>query len=113
MRAGVRRAGSVPLSRRFRLCSAPYLPLDLPHVDEVLPQLGAQQELPSQDGEAPGRRVPSPVGQQAGAAVQVENGAVPELRARITADHHLQRSRHVGLTMEEEAEAPPTAAALY
>lgn len=73
-----------------------YLPLDLPQVDEVLAQLGRQQVLPAEDGQGPGGAVPPPVGQQAGAAVQVEHGAVPQLGAGVTAHYHLQRSRHVG-----------------
>ena len=71
-----------------------YLPLDLPHVDEVLPQLRAEQVPPAEQSEPPGRGAPSPVGEQAGAAEQVEHGAVPHLRARVAAHDHLQRGRH-------------------
>lgn len=77
-------------------CISPYLPLNLPHVDEVLAQLPRQHVMPSEQGECPGRAVPPPVGQQAGAAVQVEHGDIPELRARVTAHYYLQRRRHVG-----------------
>lgn len=79
-------------------CASPYLSLDLPHVDEVLALLGRQQVLAAEDGQSPGGAVPSAVGEQTGAAVQVEHGAVPQLRAGITAHNYLQRSRHVGST---------------
>lgn len=80
----------------FRCAQVPYLPLDLPDVDEVLAELGGEQELPAENGECPGRAVPSPVREQAGAAVEVEHGAVPQLRAGVTGHYHLQRSRHLG-----------------
>lgn len=38
-----------------------YLPLDLPHVQEVLAQLGGQEVLSAKEGESPSRTVPSPV----------------------------------------------------
>ncbi|PWA19963.1 hypothetical protein CCH79_00020273 [Gambusia affinis] len=83
MRLDIQCTGPGTLSRAVRLGSA------------LLGRLRAEQKLPPQDDEAPGRRVASPVGEQAGAAVEVEDGAVPELGARIAADYHLQRSRHV------------------
>lgn len=39
----------------------PYLPLDLPHVNEILAQLGRQEVLSAEEGESPGRTVASPV----------------------------------------------------
>lgn len=39
----------------------PYLPLDLPHVNEILAQLGGQDVLSAEEGESPGRTVPSPI----------------------------------------------------
>ena len=38
-----------------------YLPLDLPDVDEVLSDLGGEQELAAEQRQSPGRAVPSPV----------------------------------------------------
>lgn len=106
-----RSGATVPCSRGdgLRSCASrwTHLPLDLPHVDEVLGQLGGQQVLASQDGERPGRAVPAPVGEQAGAAVQVEHGDVPKLGARVTADYHLQRSRHVGSSTTIPTREPP------
>ncbi len=105
----------VPCSRYVLLCSgvfrcdSPYLPLDLPHVDEVLTQLSGQQVLPTEDGQRPGGAVPSPVGKQTGAAVQVEYGAVPQLRAGVTAHYHFQRSRHVGSTTTHYTRGKPAA----
>lgn len=61
----------------------PYLPLDLPHVNEILAQLRRQEVLSTEEGESPGRTVPSPVGQKAGTTVKVEHGQVPQLRPRI------------------------------
>lgn len=61
----------------------PYLPLDLPHVNEILSQLGREEVLSAEEGESPGRTVPSPVGQKAGTTVKVEHGQVPKLRIGI------------------------------
>lgn len=80
-----------------------HLPLNLPHVDEVLAQLSRQEVLAAEDGQCPGRAVPPPVGEQARAAVQVEDGGVPQLRAGVAADDHLQRSRHVSSTITQHA----------
>lgn len=73
----------------------PYLSLDLPHVNEILAQLGGQEVLSAEKGERPGRTVPSPVRQEAGTTVEVEHGQVPQLRTGIRAQNHLKRSRHL------------------
>ena len=65
-----------------------YLPLHLPHVDEVLAQLGPQEPPVVQDGQAPGRGVSPPVGGQAGPGVEVRHRAVPQLGGRVRAYDH-------------------------